>query len=427
MIKINIEKIKKLLKKGKYTLLPIALSCSIAFTGCNKNSNKENNSSLEGIPELGIEFYTDHDYRFSDCNLKIIKSAPLDFEKNEDYITELDTDITNLTTFCTVQEFSKYVGEENVTWEDINNTLDNIKLEKNIKNILKKGINNLQKNNFNTELGLLNYNLKKLSIEYGDYKDEKLRGSFNCVTGITKIDNSIVNTAEFEKVIIHEILGHGMTMGYDKNTKISTDCTFQYLLLDDNDNVIHLSSIGTSLIEGIAEIITSRATNKKIDFYDTEYAVYTQYLELLLKSVNIKEYEFASYGTKYLVDTMIDNGIEDAIDYIYDMDIRKAGFENEEPFYTYYGSIDVLESQYLVMTAYNKYEKNNDIDAAKKYINSCINSYDSIICTEMLDGENYIKWNNNIESEIINFGWIKRNSLANFDYEEQNSYQKTLK
>ena len=149
--------------------------------------------------------------------------------------------------------------------------------------------------------------------------------------------------------------------------------------------------------------------------------------ELLLKSNNVKESDFANYGTRYLVDKMINNGINDAIDYIFDMDMRKNGLENNEPFVTNCGNVDELESQYLVFSTYAKYGECRDIIGIEKYINTCVDSYKSIINTEDIDGYTCISWNNDIEGEAINLDWIKYNSLINFGCIEPLGYQKTLK
>ena len=426
MINVNIKNIKKLFSKGKIALLPIALSCSMMVTSCDSNNifSSKSSISIERAKKLEIQL-SEKDYMFNNFKLKTIESAPNDLEDlSSVFSKKLDT--SKITTFCSVKDFCKNTNEENVTWNDIHETLESCNIDNNVKDALRKGITNLENNNFNMELGLLNYNLKRLQINYGDYSSERIKGRFTCTNGITELDNTILNTDEFERIVIHEILGHGMTMAYDEESSSFTTPDLQYALLDEKDNIILLSSVGSCFSEAIAEIIAAKATNDKIDFNDTEYAVYVQYLELLLKSVNITEEEFANNGTKYLVDTMNDKGIYDAIDYVYDMDARKTEYEKNEPFVSIYGYVDEMESQYLVYSAFAKYGNYINYYAVEKYINACLKHSKSLIDTEEIDGKTCISWNNEYEGEIIDLDFVKEDALSSF-YCEEDVYQKTLK
>ena len=62
---------------------------------------------------------------------------------------------------CMPNEFKNYVKEENITYDDIRNTLNsNVNITDDIKTILLNGIDNLEKNGVKLNLDLLKHNLK---------------------------------------------------------------------------------------------------------------------------------------------------------------------------------------------------------------------------------------------------------------------------
>ncbi len=423
---ININKIKKLLKKGKMVLVPTVLAGSILFTGCGTKTNTDTkNISIENAKEIGLEL-DDTEYMLSGNKTHFINGSPIISSDTIAINTNIDLPYT-FKKVCSVEEFGKYVGEENTTWEDINNTLDNVNIDNTIKEILRKGINNLQKNNFNMNLNVLNYNLKKLKIEFGDY-GETLKGQFQQNTGKVLVNNSIVNTEKYENIIIHEILGHGMTMAYtDKDGGITTSPEMEIALVE-NDNIVYISALGSAFKEAIAQIITSKACNQKYTSEDTHYVVYVHYLDLLLNSLNIKEYDYASKGTKYLVDQMKKNGILDAVDYIHDIDCKMIYFESLDQFYSLTGDLDSLEVRYLTNIILNKYPETYDQSLITTFVNNCLNSSKNTIVCDNYEGFEGIVWSNGVEGEFINYEWIKENTLANFlNIDEQKSNQKILK
>jgi hypothetical protein len=227
---------------------------------------------------------------------------------------------------------------------------------------------------------------------------------------------------------MHEILGHGMTMAYtDKDGGIATSPELDFALVDNKD-ILFVSSLGGAFKEAIAQIITSKACNKKYTTDDTHYVVYIQYLELLLKSLDIKDYEYASKGTKYLVNQMKKNGIEDAIDYIHDIDSKKTYFEAQDQFVALTCDLDTVESCYLINIISNKYPNIYNKDELETFIDKCLKSSNNIIVYDNYEGNEGLLWENGVEGEFINFDWIKGNTLANFTtFEDAFSFQKKLK
>lgn len=69
---------------------------------------------------------------------------------------------------CTPGDFSEYTGEKDLKWSNIIKTLDDSKIDKDVKQILKEGVQNLEKAGFNYNLSVLNYNLKNLDVIYED-------------------------------------------------------------------------------------------------------------------------------------------------------------------------------------------------------------------------------------------------------------------
>ena len=423
---INIKSIKNILKKGKMILVPTVLASSILFTGCGTNANADNkNISISDAKEIGLEL-DNTEYMLSGGKINFINEAPIISEELEGINTNIESDCS-YKKVCSVEEFGKYVGEENTTWEDINNTLDNIEIDETIKEILRKGIRNLEKKKFNMNLDVLNYNLKRLNVEFGDY-GEILKGQYQQTTGKILVNNSIVNTDKYEFIIMHEILGHGMTMAYtDKDGGIATSPELDFALVDNKD-ILFVSALGGAFKEAIAQIITSKACNKKYTTDDTHYVVYVQYLELLLKSLDIRDYEYASKGTKYLVNQMKKNGIEDAIDYIHDIDSKKTYFEAQDQFVALTGDLDTVESCYLINIISNKYPNCYNKDELETFIDKCLKSANNIIVYDNYEGNEGLLWENGVEGEFINFDWIKGNTLANFTtFEDAFGFQKKLK
>lgn len=407
MKNINIKGIRRILKKGKIILIPILVTTSITLTGCSNSYNSFSSSKENGL----ILEYSNEGLKKGDKYIYYVNGISDEFIKNSSYIDN-DNEFTSYSKFCAPIEFGKYVGEENVTWNDIRNTLNSINIDLNIKKILLKGINNLEEKNFNMCLEVLNYNLKRLTIEFGDY-GETLLGRFDAYTGVAIFNNSLVGTDTFEKTIMHEILGHGMTMAYTlKDGGVLCLPSIHYFTVNkDKTKLENFYSNGESLKEALAELIAVKASGKKTAPSESHYVVYLQELELFLKSTGVEDYEFASNGIKYLIDKMKESGVEDAFDYIDDFDTRMNLFETNQNFYTLCGDIDTLEVYYLLSVTDKKIKNGASEEYIMDFVDDCINSSKSVINLENTDEYNGIVWKNNVEAELINYDWIKDTTL----------------
>lgn len=382
---LNIEGIKRILKKGKITLLPILIASSMVLTGCGADKK----SIIDKLEEKGIgiekivEYPGKNIYKITSCDEETLNSL----KSKEIYIDNLYVQDFNAT--CTPSQFSNYTKENNITWNDIRNTLDNTDIEDKFKDIILRGIKNLEKNNFKINLSVLNYNLKNLKIEYVEYEETNMTGevsaSFNAESNTIFINKNF-ETNNFERIFIHEILGHGMVYAYLPEEKVyCSDLIFSILINDDKYN--GKCMIGSAIGEALAELITYYATDEKINYDDTAYSTFVYTLLILCKSNGIRIDEFANNGVEYLISKMKENKLEYQIEYIKMLDAKldRVIYNNTDTNY----SLETITNDYLTFVADNylvkgydtesiKEQMNQLIDCYKPYLNPYIQEYDNI-------------------------------------------------
>ena len=124
MKNINEKKIIEIINKGKMILkkivVPITLSGAIMLSGCSL----EKKVIIEKMHDKGIstELISSGDYELYKVNA--YDNNELDkFETKETF--NPDYEELDYKYFCTPSEFSKYTGENNLTWNDIRNTVNN--------------------------------------------------------------------------------------------------------------------------------------------------------------------------------------------------------------------------------------------------------------------------------------------------------------
>lgn len=310
---INVEKIKEVFSKKnivlKKTILPIIVSGTLLFSGCSI----EKKDIFEQLEEDGITVET------MDINPEYAINRVIKFD-NKDVIENYD-DAVSFEHLCTPSEFSEYTGEYNLTWNDIRNTLNEIEIDDSIKTILLDGINNLEKKNFNINLAVLNYNLKNLKVEYSD--EENLSYCIDILAEFKfKTQTVVIYDKENEKldeILVHEILGHGMTIAYIPDKKVY--CSTYISVLNINDDIVEETYIGKSFDEAVVSLITCCATGKKMDSYFV-YINFTYMFLLLCNSNGVNIDDYANYGVEYLINKMKDNNLEYDVNIIELLDFK---------------------------------------------------------------------------------------------------------
>ena len=412
---INIEKIKRILRKGKMVLVPIAISCAIVSTGCSECENK----LVENAKENGYSIIEVDNSLYDNFNKMYMIEA-----SNVDHLV--------YSKICTVAEFGKYTNESNITWNDIKNTINNnSSIDDNLKNIIIDGVNKLEANNINCKLELLNYNLKNLKIEYNDEVlcDEALnvQGLFDAYNQVVHINKNLSNNSEFKKVILHEILGHGMTMGYiDIDGGVFCSPAISMLVNDENSSIedSHIFELGSILKEAEAEMISVLASGIKTDSSNNEYyAIYVQTLQMILTTTNTDFNSLLDNGLLYLLDRMKKSGCENPVDYIFKYDVKKSYYETNIDFCTNIGLINDMQIKYLNEIIETMKNENMSNEQMVEIIDKSISSSEKYIIPEKFDEVNGLMWVNDCYIELINYDYIRNNTIGLLD----NTKIKTLK
>lgn len=348
MKNINEKKIIEILNKGKMILkkivVPITLSGAIMLSGCSL----EKKDIIKKMQDKGIstELINSGDHELYKVNAYDIDEL-YKFETNETIYSEykeLDYDY-----FCTPSEFSDYTGEYNLTWNDIKNTINNNKnIDDEIRGIILSGVSNLEKNNFNMNLATLNYNLKKLKIEY-DIHNNLDENNINVLAEFIPREQKVViyykNSNNFNRVICHEIFGHGMTLAYIPEQKVLCRNTLHSIVIDD-DKYLGSKELGNSFEEAEAELITYYSYGKKINHDDSCYTMFEYILLLLCNTNDVSIQEYADKGIEYLIEKMNNcNNIRNSVDYIEKIDYIFNGILNDE-YYGEFCSEDII-TEYL--------------------------------------------------------------------------------
>jgi hypothetical protein len=289
----------------KKHITPVLLAglTGATIVSCSKNNEEETKKFNKNNDAYTLETYEYHPFQY--------KITKYDSDKCKNQLYEFK----NIKTYdvkCTPEEFKKYLNEENVTWDDVKQTINNSKFDEYHKELLLKGINNLQKNNFNIDLAPINYNLKNTNIKYkSKYEKDDVSGSFDCFNHEITILNNIEDKEKYEIVFLHEMLGHGMTDAYIEDSKIYCSID-QPVYIIDGENYMGSSIYGEAFEEATAQIIAITALDKQLSSkYMCAYDMNMIELLMFCEDNNCTIEEYANKGVDYLTKKMNMNNIYD--------------------------------------------------------------------------------------------------------------------
>lgn len=296
---INIKYISK-----RIMSLLVAGATMISVSSCSNKKDDRPEKIKEYNHAYSIEKYKDIPYLYS------IKSY--DLEKAKGTIYEMKKIHKSYNIKCTPVDFGKYAGEKDITWEDVRNTINNSKFDEYHKDVLLKGVNNLEKNNFNANLSTLNYNIKNIEIEYADsYQRDGILGEFNCFEHKITLSKKIENQNKYKEVFLHEMLGHGSTDAYLDDSKVYCSIDTPTYVTNTKDNFIGYSLYGEAFTEAMAQIIAITALDKELsEEHQSGYDLDMVELLMLCKDNKCSISDYANYGVNKLIEKMKENGID---------------------------------------------------------------------------------------------------------------------
>jgi len=352
-----------------------AYSCSTKKENSEKEKMNINNSTYT------LEQYTDIPYLYN------IQSYDSEKAKGTPY--EMKKVQKSYNTKCTPKEFEKYTNEKNITWSDLKNTVNNSKFDNNHKNILLKGIDNLEKNNFNMNLSAINYNIKNISIEYVDeYHDEDILGEFSCFEHKITLSKNINDQSKYELVFLHEMLGHGMTDAYIDDTKVYCSIDTPTYVTDPDNNFIGYSLYGEAFTESTAQIIAITALDKQLSpEYMSGYDLNMTELLMLCKDNNCEIAEYADNGINYLIKKMKQNKIDNPYDLIamttYNLETAEMNMEIKK-------LSEQIMYEYFCERVSDKKQEGKSLEEINKDIQEIFNYFGEYILVEIIDNDNIV-------------------------------------
>ena len=371
---ININKFK--CRSISFILSTALLGSTIVSCSNNiKDKLSRDNINIEVIKE-----YNDNNiYKLDSFNYEVIDKLD-----KTDFIINNIPDV-NYSIICTPNSFSKYTNEYNITYDDIRNTIDTIDVDSNIKDILLRGINNLESNNFSMNLAVLNYNLKQLKIVYSDsYELSQAVAKYEVKDSTVYLNCKDVN--------------HGMTSAYIKDKDVFCCNSIPVCIIEDNKyrgNYV----LGRAFDEALAEIIRKNASNRKIDNEDTFYSPCIYSLLLLLQSNNITINEYANNGVEYLIDRLKNNNLDSQISFIKKLDkkLLYLSFYDTDTEYT----LEELIQGYIYDLIDNNINNGSNVKDINNNLNSIINSYKNYVIPYNIDDKNILSMINSNSGDYI--------------------------
>jgi hypothetical protein len=264
------------------------------------NQNNELPFTYEIEPATGFQYY--------------VTSYDVERAKGTEY--ELNGITGSYNIKCTPAQFKQYIGGQVVTWNDIRKTISESKFDDYHKNLLLQGISNLEKEKFNIDLSVLNYNIKNTKLIYSDDFKEKSEGYFDCFEHTINIKKTISNQKHHNIVFLHEMLGHGSTEAYIPENKIYCSIDTPTYIINDGQ-VFGTSLFGESFTEAMAQIIAIIATGKQIcKEYRSGYDLTMQELIMMCLDNNIELHEYANNGVQCLKEKLKNKEIKNYMNYI---------------------------------------------------------------------------------------------------------------
>lgn len=210
-------------------------------------------------------------------------------------------------------EFGTAMGMENITWNDIKAVLNsNTNINPIYREIILKGIENLEKSDFQMDLSVLYYNLKNLkgfvSVNE-EFSDNKLAiAAFDHYTKTVKLGD--VDSDDLEKTLLHEVLGHGMIHAYDPDKKVLCSCCNGYYSINSEGKVTGTGCLGQSLDEGLADSIRAIAMNENLNDENCTYMLESFLLTFLNKCAGISLTTYANEGVGSLLKSLDTIGVK---------------------------------------------------------------------------------------------------------------------
>jgi len=405
---INLESIKRIIKKGKMVLIPFGMIGATILTGCSINNS---DSKITRAHKLGYEISSvDDSLHEFDGSLYKVEEFDACSSSGEYY---------HATKYDTIKKFGSIVGEENVTWNDIKETIKSRDFKDNYKDILLEGVNNLEKKLPNINLEVLNYNLKNINFENRIEKDENLSEEYTIGGLFDSISHSIYinDSDDLRYTLYHEVLGHALTGAYtDLNGGAKTSFSDFYTVLynsnfETSDITSNAIELGLVFDEATAEIIAVLASGEKIysikNGVDGPYDIYIAALQLILTSTNTSFTDFVNNGTESILKKMKNAGCESPINYLMDLENRKQLYQMGDYFCS---EEDLLSDQftyYLLQILIDKYNKGMSVDEVVNFGYKCVDSINDYVIPTTFDGEYGVSWSNNLISEFIGYDQIK--------------------
>ena len=363
--------------KNKLVSSIILSSMILTLSGCGTPKNPSDTMDIMASDGIALECLSEDNsiYSIEGVNLennKDLSSCGVSFEGYQD-VTYKQT--------ITPSQLANVLGYQTIEWEDLVSTVNNNQnIEQSLKDILIEGINNLKENNFDIDLSVLYYNLTNLTVEYVDPSlTNDNAGYFNHDTCTVVISEEIkINKDFYKEVMTHEILGHGSTRAYISEKEVLVDIMTPYLVIEDNGVVNSAGNYGYFGMEGIADIITSTAMNKKLGYDTAAYTPEVYYLSTLCASVGITPEEYANNGIEYLSNKMVDNGISNPYYYLTILDVQTELLNN-------YQDVQANSTELFI-----EYFQELISSGNTKYIEDAKTEYAKYITTENLEGNDIV-------------------------------------
>ena len=408
-------------------MIPTLVGCSISTTGGNSysitTSDKHDEKLLKPLKKAGL-IISEKKVEDNFTIYKLENNVPEYFAKLKPASNGANLyniyEAYKYSKCCSPIEFKNYLDNStDISFDDVRNSLNNNpNIEDNIKSIILKGIDNLEKNNFNMDLTVLNYNLSNLKLEYVA-KDTDLivevLAKFEAIDNTIYINPSAKDDELFEDILIHEVLGHGSNIAYlNKDGGIYCSPTISNIMIEDHDYILGNVVIGKTYEEGLAEYIRYKATNKKIDPNTTSYSVPLYMLLFMCKSCNLSLEDYANNGVEILIDKLQENNLGSVVHFIelLDIEFNYSAFADVEVGWEYN---DILY-QYLIVYINKKYNDGFGKDAIIKNINSlcnCNKDYMELIAT---DGYKVVYTPNPNGDKVLAYEYVLEQVYEYVDY-----------
>lgn len=285
----------------------LAGTTTLSLQGCSKKNNKETKSD-KSLYSIELEEDAAYELKQNEDIPYLYDVIKYDVEKSKGKIYEMKAIKKSYNVKCTPIEFKKYTNNQNITWEDLKTTINKSKFNNHDKNILLEGVNNLEKNNFNIDLSVINYNIKNISIEYKKEFEDDVLGEFDCFNHKMYLSENIKNEKKYKVVLLHEMLGHGMTDAYIDELKVYCSIDVPTYAMDTNNNYGGYELYGNAFTEAMAQYIAILGLDQELDKeYVCTYDLNIVELLMLCKDNNCTPVEYANNGVKLLTNKMKKN------------------------------------------------------------------------------------------------------------------------